>query len=158
MTIDYQTFQRAAVKWANGNFPQATTASKAEHLRREAEELQAANGDDIDRELADVHLLTLHLLDGLHQDYETVAWTVRELTPAALIRLAAVELATNPNNQFAIMELVHAQETLRKQRALDSTFALEKLLINIARDWGEPDAAGVVEHIEFVRSANVTES
>jgi hypothetical protein len=58
--------------WADLNFPQATHASKAEHLRREAAEL-AANPTD-EEEMADVLLLLIHLARGTNTNLINVAY------------------------------------------------------------------------------------
>lgn len=91
-----------AGSWADKNFPQATHASKAEHLRREAAEL-AANPTD-EEEMADIFLLLIHLARGTKTD------------------------------------LINA--------------AYQKLRKNQQREWGTPDADGVVEHVRGVRDAN----
>jgi NTP pyrophosphatase (non-canonical NTP hydrolase) len=64
----FPAFFKRAADWADGNFPQATRASIAEHLRREVVELQdeitadtrGAPSKKIRMELADVFLLLIH--------------------------------------------------------------------------------------------------
>lgn len=52
-----------ACAWANATFTQAKASSKAEHLRREAEELCKAPRDV--EEMADIFILLSHACDGL---------------------------------------------------------------------------------------------
>jgi len=63
----FPEFFKRAADWADGNFPQATRASIAEHMRREVVELQDAITADtwgpnqaMRMELADVFLLLIH--------------------------------------------------------------------------------------------------
>jgi NTP pyrophosphatase (non-canonical NTP hydrolase) len=71
VTQTFEELRQDAVAWANGNFPQATTRSKAEHLRREVAELVETPSDG--EEMADVLLLLLHLADGEGIDVITEA-------------------------------------------------------------------------------------
>jgi len=103
----FPEFFKRAADWADGNFPQATRASIAEHMRREVVELQDAITADtwggsqaMRTELADVFLLLIH--EARH-------------------------------NGLDGPQLLAAAQA--------------KLLINQARDWGQADAQGVVEHV-----------
>lgn len=73
--MTFEELRGEAVMWANGNFPQATTASKATHLWREAGELLSNPADG--EEMADVLLLLLHLADG--EGIDVVAEAERKL-------------------------------------------------------------------------------
>lgn len=108
-----EEFLVRAADWSDGNFPQATLHSIAEHLRREAEEFQKET-------------VTTHH-SGEQRIEADSAYAPADLELADIFLLA-----------------IHAA---RRRRISLLRVAQHKLAINQKRQWGTPDADGVVEHI-----------
>lgn len=85
---------------------------------------------------------------------EVVAWqrqTFTYATPASItehLRREAIELADDPTNLSELADVMLLVAGLASNLGADlTTIVAEKLAINRRRTWGQPDAAGVVEHV-----------
>ena len=118
-------FQAEFAAWADVTFPHSTPRSRARHLFREAIELVCAThqGDDPD-------LLAAQLADDLTHELakERARGDGDVAEEAADLFLLLLHLAQG--NNFSL--LAAAQEKYAAVRG---------------RTWGEPDAAGVTEHL-----------
>lgn len=99
---NWDAFIRDAATWADKQFSAATSASKAEHLRREAIELAESGGKDAE-EMADVFLLLIHLSHGENVD---------------LLEEARKKLAKNKARKWGTPDAQGVVEHLRKEDAL----------------------------------------
>lgn len=82
-------------------------------------------------------------------DWQAV--TFPRATPASVVehlRREVVELESDPSNAMELADVVFLAIGLAYETGVDLRAILaEKLAINRARVWGEPDADGVVEHV-----------
>lgn len=130
MPIGLDHFQRQVGEWADATFPESTAHTIARHLLREAAELCFATMPE-GQKRADLGI-------ALRGDVRRVG--VREIflkehadplatpTEAADVTLLALHLAHKAG--FSLLAVAHTKHEA-----------------NRARRWGDPDAAGVVEHL-----------
>lgn len=118
-------FQRDFSAWADATFPHGTQRSRARHLFREAVELVVATHADDDPDALRA-ALTGDLARELDKARERGAGDVA--TEAADVLLLLLHLAAH--GDFSLLAAAHAKYAEVQ-----------------GRQWGAPDAAGVVEHV-----------
>jgi hypothetical protein len=118
-------FQADFSAWADATFPQSTVQTRARHLFREAIELVCAANPDIDRET-----LATELAVDLRREFAKV----REQGAGDLAAESAdcflLLLHLAQGGDFSLLTAAHTKYAEVRQRV-----------------WGEPDAAGVTEHL-----------
>lgn len=130
MPIGLDWFQMHVGSWANETFPRSTPHTIARHLFREAVELCLATspagtnfGELVGGLEGDLRRgIQRDLDEGGHDDPRAV------LAESADVCLLLLHLAHRSG--FSLLAVAHTKHEA-----------------NRAREWGEPDAAGVVEHV-----------
>jgi hypothetical protein len=98
------------------------------------------------------HRSSVTTLDGLFRDVnEWQAATFPRATPASVVehlRREVAELVADPTDTSELADVVFLAIGLAYELDVDlKQIVAEKLAVNRARTWGEPDDHGVVEHV-----------
>ena len=127
MAIETENFQAEVGEWAEATFSHSTNESIVFHLRREVFELESA-------------IAFFHPITEAEEGNDLIRRGIRSDVSVEFVRRGVASEAADC--YLLLLHLCHKHGIDLEQAAR------EKFMIDKRRAWGEPDAEGVVSHVE----------